>query len=74
MIQCKKFKKINIKGKSYPIQTYQVENFINNNNSNKVYSEEIQGFSFNLDLNILKKDLYVKKYLKDIILKCFDDK
>lgn len=65
-INCEKKEEIVVKGLSYPIQTYQVQDFHDKiNNSNDLFKKEHNGISLTVDFNVLTKE-EAKKWLDKV--------
>ena len=66
-IACKKKKSINVKGISYPVQTYEVSGFLDLNKN--LFEKNIPGLSLSLDKTEIEDNESVIKLLSDVLKK-----
>ena len=66
-IACKKKKSINVKGISYPVQTYEVSGFLDLNKN--LFEKNIPGLSLSLDKTEIEDNESAIKLLSDVLKK-----
>ena len=66
-ISCKKKKSINVKGISYPVQTYEVSGFLDLNKN--LFEKNIPGLSLSLDKTEIEDNESAIKLLSDVLKK-----